>query len=190
MSVLRSYAQRNNNVTQLVPEFVDTLDINSFSNASIYSLTLSNVQYTGGIYFVDMSQPDKLGNSINYDGSITSPTNESFTIRNVNFIINVQTPAASYPGLEFTIFFKNIPYPTFEGNPFLSIGILSQYEDSPPIPYILCPPFPSVIAPTLNQSITLKSDGTNFNVSSSGPAGWLGFPALISIINVSFNIYD
>jgi hypothetical protein len=183
MSVLRSYAQRNNNVTQLVPEFVDVLPDTVLSNASLYSLNLSNVQYTGGIYFVDMSQPDSLGNLINYDGSITSSNDNS--IHNVNFTINIQTPAASYPGLEFTLFFKNIPYDRLDINPLLSIGIYSPI-DGPSIPYILSPPFPSLFGVNVSPSITFKSDGTNFTVSSSGPAGWLGFPALLSILTTSY----
>lgn len=181
MSVIRSYYQRNNNNTQLIPEFVDVLPSNAFmSNSSLYSLTLSNVQYTGGIYFVDMSQADTLGNSINYNGIISTPAISTYNIYNVNFTINVSAPATSYPGLEFTVYFKNIPYNTLSNEPLLSIGILSS--GGPPVPYILSPPFPSLFGVNANPSITLKSDGTNYNVISSGPAGWMGLPALLTIL--------
>jgi hypothetical protein len=61
------------------------------------------------------------------------------------------------------------------------------YQGGPPIPYIVSPPFPSVLAENINPSITFKSDGTTFNVVASGPAGWMGVPAL-SVILAAYSL--
>lgn len=172
-SAYRGFAQRNNNVTQIVPELTSTLDtIVDISNCSIYTLNIPNVQYVGGIYYVDLSGVDLSGNLLNLDGEILGST----PINIVSFYLNIPVSASAYPGLEFTIFFKNIPFDRLTHEPLLTISIVSPFF---PIPYIYSPPFPQLAG--VSPSITVKSDGTEFNVASSGPAGWLGYAALRAI---------
>jgi hypothetical protein len=193
-SVQRAYAQRNNNVTQIVPEFVEILPVfdlsgADLSGAALYNLNIPNVQYTQGVYCVDMSARDSSGNLLNVDGLFYPffPTGTDLQpISIINFYINIGASASAYPGLELTIYFKNLPLDRLEGSPFLTIGIMASNNEGPPIPYIVSPPFPPLFGTTASSSITLKSDGTNFNVISSGPAGWMGVPAL-SVILAAYN---
>lgn len=103
------------------------------------------------------------------------------TIPIICFVVNIETNASHYPGMEFTLFFKNVPQIT-------TIGILTPTAltgESVPLPYILSPPIPSstpFAANRISPSITFKSDGNNFSVVSSGPAGWLGLPAISAIL--------
>jgi len=187
MSVLRNYAQRNNNRTQILPSFVGEVSsdvLASISGAAVYRLDIPNVQNTGGIYYVDLNGVDTSGNLLNFSGQIV-PLQPGTSINTIHFVIQPIVSASSYPGVEFTIFFKNIPQNIFSGIPFVSIGIVSS-ETFLPIPYILSPPFPPFLSGDMNspgdQSITFKSDGFRFSVVSSGPAGWLGLPALLSIL--------
>ena len=57
-------------------------------------------------------------------------------------------------------------------------------EDTIPLPYIVSPPFPPFAGQSISPNITLKSNGDNFDVVASGPAGWLGVPALAAILQV------
>jgi hypothetical protein len=99
-------------------------------------------------------------------------------------VINAPVDPAFYPGFEFSIFFKNPPIDRVTVSPpLLTTGILSL--EGAPLPYITCPPVPWLTAPNIVPSITLKSDGANFNVVSSGPAGWLGLPALTILLNTT-----
>jgi hypothetical protein len=187
-SVAARYAQRNNNVTQVVPSYVGVLDnpgsITDISGCQIYNLEFPNVQYTGGIYVVDLSGNDSSGNPIDFSGlffPITSTDPSGYPISTVAFTVTVPHNPAHYPGLEFTVFFKNIPFDRFSGPPLLTIGILTTIVDAPPFPYLFSPPIPSVF-PGVNQSITLKSDGNRFNIVSSGPAGWMGTLNLAAIL--------
>lgn len=91
----------------------------------------------------------------------------------MNFIVNVPQPASYDPNLEFTIFFKNIPYNGFPGAPVFTIGIIST-NGGPPFPYTFSPPAPSIVAYDIFPNITFKSDGTRYTAVSSGPSGWLG----------------
>ena len=167
------------NLTQIIPEF-DSILPNiggmgaplDISGSSVYILNLPKVQSTGGVFYVDLSGNDASGNVLDFSGVIVANSNTAYII---NFVVNVPFPASYAPGLEFTIFFKNIPYSTIP-NPFVTIGILSPESISlgaPPIPYIFSPPVPSFIA-NVSNSLTFKSDGTQYNIVSSGPAGWLG----------------
>ena len=188
-SVQRAFSQRNNNLTQIIPKLMGLNTINlgvgvivplDLSNVPLYLLTLPSVQNTGGVYYVDMSSVDSSNDLLNLGGMF----NSSATI--INFVVDVPFNAAYSPGLEFTIFFKNAPMnrlPTLNGRQLLTIGI-TNFKSIVPIPYMLSPPVPLRLDPSISQSITLKSDGTNYNVISSGPAGWMGpipFAAFLSI---------
>jgi hypothetical protein len=121
---------------------------------------------------------DLSGNLLNIDGTFASKANM------VRFSVNFPSPASYTPGLECTLFFKNPPFNrTTVGPPLLTLGLLSSEEI--PIPYIVSPPFPWVVSDTeaLDQSVTFKSDGANFNVVASGPAGWYGIPVLTILLN-------
>jgi hypothetical protein len=186
MSVQRSIAQRNNNNSQIIPEYVEILPNTNSSGAALYTLSLPDVQHTKGIFYVDMGGRDTSGNLLNLDGEFYPLTNSSGSFINSSGVINIVTfgidvpePASYRPGLEFTIFFKNIPYGRLD-TPLLTIGLVSLGSMAP-IPYIVSPPFPTAIG-DVHASVTLKSDGTNYSVVSSGPAGWMGVPALSLIL--------
>jgi hypothetical protein len=174
-SVIRQYAQRNNNKTQLVPElYSEKLSFDNIQNCAIYKLKFSQLQVVGGVYYVDLSSTDANGNLLDLSGTFSTLVDSESSIPIVCFVIDVDA-RPSYTGLEATIFFKNIPV---EG---LTIGILSSSsleEVTIPVPYIVSPPFPPIAGTNINPNITLKGDGDNFNVVSSGPAGWLGYFAL------------
>ena len=179
MSVQRAYAQRNGNNNQIIPVYAGMLPNTFINNCAVYTLNLPTVQNVKGIYYVDLSGVDLSGNLLDVAGTFQSLDLSSNSINIIAFAINVPAPASYYPGLEFTIFFKNIPFDRLI-NQILTIGIVSF--SGAPIPYIVCPPVPAAIAP-VSPSITLKSDGSDYNVVSSGPAGWMGAPALGVILN-------
>lgn len=191
-SVQRTFMQRNNNISQIIPTFVDILpNIDSSGSTALYNLNINNLQFKNGIYYVDMSDVDSSGNLLNVDGVFYPLVPEGNTLTPINiitFALNFQVSASNYPGLEITIFFKNIPIDRLTNAPFLTIGINSIIDNQIPIPYIVSPPFPNLVGPGISPSITLKSDGTNFNVVSSGPAGWLGVPALSVILAAYSNL--
>ena len=190
-SLQRSFAQRNNNNTQIIPEFVGAIPNNSgpvdLSGAHVYVLSLPNVPVTGGVFYVDLSGKDTSGNPINGAGRITAGSDSASIVL---FAVNQPTKPAYYPGLEYTIFFRNLPINiTGIGPvPLFTIGIvseMSQFFIGPQyvLPYILSPLLPYVIAASTNsQSITYKCDGKDFNVTGTGPAGWLGIGAFLYLL--------
>ena len=188
-SVSRGFAQRNTNITKLVPQFSGILPQTDISGAAVYTLNIPNVQSTNGIFYVDMSGVDISGSLLNYDGEFRpfGPDSDSFPyISIITFVLNIAAVPSVYPGLEFTIFFKNLPLNRLSelgGIPLLTIG-LGDYSTFAPIPYIVSPPVPSALGPNISPSITLKSDGTYFSVVSSGPAGWMGVAALSAVLAV------
>lgn len=200
MSVQRAYAQRNTNLTKIVPEFTARTDFEGgpffdMSGVGVYTLNLPDkFQTIGGVYYVDLSDVDTDGNLLDLSGQFISSyyggefgSNALFT---VNFAIQAPLNPAYAPGLEFTIFFKNIPFDRLnEINntipPLLTIGIVDEIGETP-FPYIMSPPVPVIMAPGISNSVTFKSDGTKYNVVSSGPAGWMGI-ANLSLILAAFN---
>jgi len=184
-SVSRAYNQRNNNITKIIPRFevITATGEVDISGAYLYTLDLPNVPVAGGIYYVDLSGNDLSGNPINGAGRISTA---GPPISILLFTVNQPTSPAYYPGLEFTIFFRNSPINTsiVDGTGLFTIGLVSSETkfDDPEIPdivpYILSPPFPQVFTgPKNSQNVTFKCDGEDFNVTSSGPAGWLGVVA-------------
>lgn len=188
MSVHRSFAQRNNNVTKIVPErFTDTLSFNNITDAVIYRLPINKAHYVGGTYYVDLSAPDAAGNALDFSGVFESIITSGATIPIILFVIQIDTVASAYPGLEFMLSFKNMPFnESFTTSfPFPTIGILSASsfeEETIPLPYIVSPPFPQTAGLRINSTLTYKSNGEDFDVASSGPAGWMGVPALSVIL--------
>jgi len=196
MSVQRAYAQRNTNLTKIVPEFTTRIENQGgpffdLSGAAIYTLNLPNkFQNIGGVYYVDLSDVDTDGNLLDLSGQFVSTYYEGSGFRSlytVNFAINAPFNPAYAPGLEFTIFFKNIPFDRIyeSGNlpaPLFTIGMID--ENGAPFPYIMSPPVPAITAPVSN-SVTFKSDGTNYNIVSSGPAGWMGVANLALILGAA-----
>ena len=179
MSVYRTYAQRNNNVTQIIPEFLGPLPNGGpfdISGSAVYVLNIPNIQNAGGIYWVDLSDVDTNGNLLDISGQLFGASNNNAYTHIINFAVNAEMSPSYYPGIEFTIFFKNPPINRLNDNPLLSVAIVSL--NGYPYPYIVSPPVPWLTAPNINQSVTFKSDSTAFNVTSSGPAGWFGLPAL------------
>ena len=190
-SITRSFSQRNNNITQIIPEFVGKIPNGNgpidISGAHIYVLSLPNVPVTGGVFYVDLSGNDASGNPINGEGRITTGTDSASIVL---FAVNQPTNPMYYPGLEYTIFFRNLPINiTGIGPiPLFTIGMISempQFSTAPyVIPYILSPLFPYVVtASTNSQSITYKCDGEDFNVTGTGPAGWLGIGAFLYLLS-------
>jgi len=188
MSVHRSFAQRNNNVTTIVPErFSESLTFNNITGAAIYTLRINKAHYVGGSYCVDLSAPDSDGNALDFSGVFESIVTSDNTIPIILFVVEIDTVAAIYPGLECPLSFKNMPFlesfsTTF---PFITIGIMSDasfMEEAPPMPYIVSPPFPPFLGRNATPNLTYKSNGSHFEVTSSGPAGWMGVPALSVIL--------
>lgn len=185
-SVQTKYAQRNHNLVKIIPEFVDTITIDppyfTMTNVAIYSLTLPNVNYSSSTYYVDLGANDMAGNAIQTAGTFASTGGSHGSTNMTTFSIRVPFSPAYAPGLEFTIFFKNpqlmnLPLPLY------SIGLVN--EDGAPFPEIVSPPIPLLTAPDISLSLTFKSDGTKYNVVSSGPAGWLGVVALSSFLSIA-----
>jgi hypothetical protein len=178
-SVQRVFSQRNNNLTQIIPTLVnDVGSYNDLSNVALYSFDAPNVQ-SGGTYYIDLSSVDSSGNPINCNGVFTANHNH---INIVSFALNSSFNPAYAPGLEFTVFFKNPPINSIQYAPLLTVSLISL--NGAPIPYILSPPLPWIFGPDICQSLTFKSDGKNFNVVSSGPAGWMGIGLLNLLVSV------
>ena len=189
-SVSRSYTQRNNNITQIIPELAYIVPNGAgpvdLSGARVYVLNLPNVPVTGGVFYVDLSGNDLSGNPIDGAGRITTGSDSASIVL---FAVNQPTHPGYYPGLEYTIFFRNLPINiTGIGPiPLFTIGMLSEMPnlETPPYvtPYILSPLLPYVLtALTNSQSVTYKCDGADFNVTGSGPAGWLGIGAFLYLL--------
>jgi len=200
----RAFAQRNNNVTTLVPVrngLIYTSEEDT-SGGALYTLNIPSVPYVGGIYIVDLSGNDSNGDPIDVSGVLIPPTNGGPDSSGANVVyFNINSPnitpssppinPACYPGAEFTIFFKNLPSTVTQflpGTPFpyFTIGIVPS--NGPPIPYIFSPPIPVLFTEDRTQSITLKSNGTTFSVISSGPAGWLG-QGLLALLLAAGSVY-
>lgn len=184
-SVQKKYAQRNNNLIQIVPRYETSIGAEdpvegpgfNMDNIPVYVLSLPTVQYSGGTFYVDLGENDTDGNSIRTTGRFTTANDSNIYSKMILFALDVPFNPAYGPGLDFTIFFKNVQ---IDGFPILSIGLVSL--DGAPFPQIVSPPLPQMVSPNVSNNLTFKSDGTKYNVVSSGPAGWLGAFALSSIL--------
>jgi len=185
-SISRAFSQKNTNITQIIPELVFvTPSGEDLSGVSIYSINLQNVVNSGGVFFVDLSGNDASGNPIDGSGYIKV---NSTTMNTVWFIVNSPSAPGYNPGFEYTVFFRNQPA-NIDDNGF-TIGLVSENAQIPfPIPYILSPPAPIALeGQKASNSVTFKSDGEYYNVISSGPSGWLGLVAFISLLGGGFFI--
>ena len=154
----------------------------------IYKLEINDAQYNKGNYVVNLANNDSAGNPINFDGRFAD-INDTNSLAIAGFVPVINTSASAYPGLEFTITFRNVQ--AFIDPPSLpTIGIISpafltnNSEEYPPIPYIYSPPLPPLFAPRINPNIIMKSDGEVFEVVASGSAGWFGYFALAAILSI------
>jgi hypothetical protein len=182
-SVQRKYAQRNNNLIKIVPRYETTIGVEdpasgpgfNMDNIPVYVLSLPTVQYTGGTFYVDWSENDTAGNPILTNGRFISAADSDINIPMVLVALEVPFNPAYGPGLDFTIFFKNFQS---GDTPIASVGLISLDENffmgDYPLPQIISPPFPQLTGSNVSNNLTFKSDGTKYNVVSSGPAGWLG----------------
>jgi hypothetical protein len=115
MSSVKSYfAQRNNNITQIVPRFLSVLNPESSSgiaDAAVYELNITESQFKHGIYNVDMAGNDTDGDELSYSGNFypINPGPDPNIISAIIFVVNIDTVASYYPGHELTIFFQESP---------------------------------------------------------------------------------
>jgi len=157
MSISRAFAQRNTNVTTLVPVY----DAQQFGVLTIDPRSCS-------MFNIDLSNATFLENR-----TVKYATNEEFvetTTANVYyFYIDAYDSnawrelAMAYPGLEFTLNF-NVDWTVDQTNYFISL----YYDDTS------C----NILSPykALNHykhvSVTMKSNGDRFTVTGSGPQAW------------------
>jgi hypothetical protein len=185
MSVQRAYSQRNNNLTQIIPVFMErspcSVPFGDLSGVSHYHVNIPNLQNVGGVYYVDLADVDSSGNPLDFTGTANDTANI------INFGVDISVNATLYPGLEVTVFFKHPPsLNTLTRAPLFSIGLFSV-DTATPTPYIVSPPVPWFTVPTVSQSLTFKSDGAKFNVVSSGPAGWYGLALYFVLLEIANN---
>ena len=165
-SVQRSYAQRNTNVVEVVPTLATSGYWNGYyllnidpRYGSVFNVTLDASTQGYPITFTE-------GNCrLNNRGQI--PTGPQ-TVPVVYFV-NIVDPkvAALYPGLEYTINFTwTEVISTQTCIDIYPNATLTSYYD-----YDMLSPVGGY-ASFYTQSITLKSDGKNFNVIASGPSSW------------------
>jgi hypothetical protein len=179
-SVQRNFAQRNGNNTQIMPVRLNTdLSFYDISGAAVYSVTIPKSQFVGGMYYVDLNDTDISGTPLNFDGRMYGVDISGANIPIIIFRVNIEAVPSVHPGLEVPVFFRNPPILT-------TIGIISDSSlagATVPLPYIVSPPWVGPIVGTnISPSVTFKSDGENFDVVSSGPAGWFGVPALATLL--------
>lgn len=67
-SVLSFYAQRNNNITEIIPERLpNDLSFLSINNSAVYAINIFNSNFIGGIYTIDLSGIDSFGNDLDFN---------------------------------------------------------------------------------------------------------------------------
>jgi len=160
-SIKREFAQRNTNVTTVVPVLNDGyyyLNIDP-RYSSVFTVDLTKITSESG---QTVDTPDT--SIIAGDAPYIRLTNQYVYY----FLLNVDSSIAkNYPGLEFTIFFKNAKYVSHTGDSWISFY-------SKVFPTNECDVFTSryMLAYYNTLSLTLRSDGDNFSIVSSGPQAW------------------
>ena len=165
MSVQRSFAQRNNNVVDLVPvkatsgywngHYLLNIDPRNCSTFNV-DLTVLDITNTDNSFI----------NQVDVEGYLTNVTNAD----GIDFAIIVDpTIATSYPDLEFTVNFVNTNY-NLDSNTFVSVCADATLIDDGNEKYMRSPLRGFDWSTT--QSLTFKSNGTKFTVISSGPTSW------------------
>ena len=174
MSVQRSFAQRNNNVVNMVPEKA-TNDLSPYWNDRNAYLLKIDPRHAS-VFNIDVTVLDtgnnySRSNRIDHRGILHS---EVDVPKIETALIIDPTIASAYPGLEFTINFINTDYNLEDEDTSVSVCLTATLtgnrnnigEDV----FIISPIYGynySII-----QSITLKSIGQSFTVISSGKAPW------------------
>ena len=154
----RSPAQRNTNATALVP----------VRNGNNYFVTVDPRHCS--IFTVDMATltPSSTNNSITYYPGGPALTNQNtFKIHMV-----IDEKIAKYnPGLEFTLFFTNGKNMSNKEKSWIDFFPPSSDDTD-----IVSAPYfdgsASIFQFNNTQSVTLKSDGDAFRITSTGPAAW------------------
>jgi hypothetical protein len=188
---------------QVIPTYLSTVTysnsaniLGALSNVNYYSLDLKKAgtkdSFTGDVYFVDLFDVDNRGISMysNVGHFIPGSNGSNSNVFGLmGFQVKTDFSASKAPGSEFTIFFRNV-FPT--NSALLTIGLLGSNYTS--IPYLYCPPFPTLQelsdtsdSTTVAPSLTFKSDGYRYNVVSSGPAGWIGLGNYVVLTGVTAN---
>jgi hypothetical protein len=178
MSVQRGFAQRKNNVVDLVPVYNDNSLWNStyLLNIDPRNCSQFNVDLTGlqtetsnqGSLHGAHDDNNALLERLSVHGIISTPSG----IPLIFFAIIVDPSfAALYPGLEFTVNFirgdqdNDICVDVFPNAALDSESTTDNYTDSVMTPL-------RGFAENNVQSLTLRSNGKQFVVVSSGPVSW------------------
>lgn len=154
----RSPAQRNTNVTAVVP----------VRNGSRYSVSVDPRHCS--IFTVDMATltPTSTTNNVTYYPG--GPVLTDQHIFGMQMVID-STIAKYNPGLEFTLFFTNGKNLTNKDKSWIDFFPPNSDDTD-----ILSAPYfdgsSSNFSNTNTQSVTLKSDGDAFRVTSTGPSAW------------------
>lgn len=163
-SIKREYAQRNTNVTTVVP-VINTSHTTYYNinidprYSSVFTVDLTTITPQSGI---NVSTPNTSTNT--GDAPYLNLSNQYVFY----FLLNLDSSMAkNYPGLEFTIFFKNARHITNAGESWISFY-------SKVFPTTECDIFTSryMLSSYNTLSVTLRSDGDSFTVVSSGPQAW------------------
>jgi hypothetical protein len=154
----RSPAQRNTNVTALVP----------VRNGSRYYVSVDPRHCS--IFTVDMATltPSSTSGQVQYYPGGSELTNQH--IFDIQMVID-STIAKYNPGLEFTLFFTNGK--NMSNKEKCWIDFFPPNSDDTDI--LSAPYYDGSASNFLNtntQSVTLKSDGDAFRMTSTGPSAW------------------
>jgi len=158
MSISRAFAQRNTNVTNIIPDYTDgfsgILRIDP-RNCSVFNIDLSNAQFLES-------------QTVNYATNIefVQITNAKVYYFHIDaYATNAwRELAMAYPGLEFTLNFTV----DWELDNFNNSFISLYYDD---VSCDILSPY-SALYNYKHNSVTMKSNGDRFTVTGSGPQAW------------------
>jgi len=142
-SVLRYYNRRDNTTTTVIPDLSGNITIDP-RHCKIFTLDMATaVPRTG-----------ETVEYVNNSGQVITATNQK--VYHFYLFVNINT-ARYYPGLEFKLFFNNLP-----DDPDAWISLDNCAIMSPPL----------ALFNYRSVSITATSDGSVFNVTATGPQAW------------------